>query len=64
MKPEYGSIFWNVAGKDQESARPHTTIAVPGATAASIGLPDNNKLGGAFVMAAGTSAAHIMIPGR
>lgn len=64
VKPEYGSIFWNVAGKDQESARPHTTIAVPGATAASIGLPDNNKQGGAFVMAAGTSAAHIMIPGR
>ena len=64
IKPEFGSIFWNLAGADQASARPHTTIAVPGATAASMGLPDNNKLGGSFIMAAGTSSAHIMIPGR
>jgi hypothetical protein len=64
VKPEYGSVFWNLSGKDQASARPHTTIAVPGATAASTGLPDHNKQGGAFLMAAGTSAAHIMIPGR
>jgi hypothetical protein len=40
------------------------TIAVPGATTASTGLPDNNKMGGAWLMAAGTSTAHIMVPGR
>ncbi|MGE0362920.1 MAG: hypothetical protein AB7H93_14750 [Vicinamibacterales bacterium] len=64
VKPEFGSVFWNLSGKDQESARPHMTVAVPGATAASMGLPDNNKMGGAWIMAAGTSSAHIMVPGR
>ena len=39
------------------------TVAVPGATAQSLGLPDNGKMGGVWVMDAGTSAAHLMIPG-
>ena len=39
------------------------TIAMPGATAQSTGLPDNNKQGGVWIMNAGTTAAHIMIPG-
>ena len=43
--------------------RIHTTIAVPGATAQSMGLPDNNKQGGVWIMNAGTSTAHLMIPG-
>ncbi len=64
VKPEFGSVFLTMAGKDQASAtRVHTTVAVPGATAASLGLPDNNKQGGAWIMNAGTSTAHIMIPG-
>jgi hypothetical protein len=63
VKPEFGSVFYTFAGKDQSSARMHITIAVPGATAASLGLPDNNKMGGAWIMAAGTSSAHIMTPG-
>jgi hypothetical protein len=63
IKPEYGSVFWNFSGKDQETARPHMTVAVPGATTASTGLPDNNKMGGAWIMGAGTSGAHIMLPG-
>ena len=58
-------MFWNVQRQPtRRRARPHITVAVPGATTATTGLPDNNKLGGAFVMAAGTSAAHIMVPGR
>jgi hypothetical protein len=28
-----------------------------------MGLPDNPKMGGVWVMDAGTSAAHLMIPG-
>ena len=40
------------------------TIAVPGATAQTLGLPDNNKLGGAWIMNAGTTTAHLMIPGH
>lgn len=63
VKPEYGSVWYTMRGKDQASARVHMTIAVPGATTASTGLPDNNKQGGAWIMAAGTSSAHIMVPG-
>jgi hypothetical protein len=63
VKPEYGSVFWNLSGADQATARAHMTIAVPGATTASTGLPDNNKQGGAWIMGAGTSGAHIMVPG-
>ena len=62
--PEYGSIWIHMDGADQASARIHTTIAVPGATTESTGLPDNRSSGGAFIMAAGTSGAHIMTPGR
>jgi len=64
VKPEYGSIFYNLSGPDRERARPHMTVAVPGATTQSTGLPDNNKGGGAWIMNAGTSTAHIMVPGH
>jgi hypothetical protein len=64
VKPEFGSIFYNLSGPDREKARGHMTVAVPGATAQSLGLPDNNKQGGAWIMNAGTSTAHIMIPGH
>jgi hypothetical protein len=63
VKPEFGSVFYNLGGAARESARAHTTVSVPGATAQSLGLPDNNKMGGAWIMGAGTSTAHIMIPG-
>ena len=63
VKPEFGSVFYNLSGADRERARSHTTVAVPGATAQSLGLPDNNKMGGAWIMNAGTSTAHLMIPG-
>ena len=63
VKPEFGSVFYNLNGQTQERARPHTTVAVPGATAQTLGLPDNNKQGGVWIMNAGTSSAHLMIPG-
>jgi hypothetical protein len=63
VKPEFGSVFYTRQGKDPSAVRLHVTIAVPGATAASLGLPDNNKMGGAWIMNAGTSTAHIMTPG-
>jgi hypothetical protein len=62
-KPEFGSVFYHLMGKDQATARPHSTVAVPGATTQSLGLPDNNKMGGVWIMNAGTSTAHLMIPG-
>jgi hypothetical protein len=63
-KPEYGSVWLTMNAPDREHAtRVHTTIAVPGATTASTGLPDNNKQGGVWIMNAGTSTAHLMTPG-
>ncbi len=59
---EYGSFFSSMNGQDQASARVHTTISMPGATMASAGFPENRDKGGAFIMAAGTSEAHLMIP--
>jgi len=64
VKPEYGSLFYNLSGPDRDRARAHATVAVPGATMQSTGLPDNNKQGGAWIMNAGTTTAHIMIPGH
>lgn len=63
VKPEFGSVWYTMNGADQATARIHVTIAVPGATAQSLGLPDNSKQGGAWIMNAGTSTAHIMTPG-
>jgi hypothetical protein len=63
VKPEFGSVWLTMNGADREHARIHTTIAVPGATAQSMGLPDNNKQGGVWIMNAGTSTAHLMTPG-
>ena len=64
LKPEYGSVWYRLQGKDKETARMHMTVAVPGATTQSTGLPDNGKSGGAWIMNAGTSTAHLMIPGH
>lgn len=63
VKPEFGSVFISFSGPDKEHARPHTTIAVPGATKESLGLPDTPGQGGAWVMNPGTTTAHIMTPG-
>jgi hypothetical protein len=63
VKPEYGSVWLDINGPDPEHAHVHTTIAVPGATSQSTGLPDKPAQGGAWIMNAGTSTAHIMTPG-
>ena len=64
VKPEYGSVWYHLMGADKEHARTHMTIAVPGATTQSIGLPDNGKQGGVWIMNAGTTTAHLMTPGE
>ena len=63
VKPEFGSVWISMNGPDKDHARKHTTIAVPGATAQSLGLPDNNRQGGVWIMNAGTTTAHLMTPG-
>jgi hypothetical protein len=63
VKPEFGSVWYDMNGADQEHAHIHITIAVPGATSQVLGLPDTPTKGGAWVMNPGTSTAHIMTPG-
>jgi hypothetical protein len=65
VKPEYGSVFYHAMGQDANGPlRHHMTIAVPNATAQSTGLPDNGRAGTVWVMDAGTTGAHLMIPGE
>jgi hypothetical protein len=63
-KPEFGSAWLHLQGRDQATARLHTTIAVPMATMQSMGLPENGTQGGVWIMNAGTTTAHLMIPGQ
>jgi hypothetical protein len=63
VKPEFGSVWYTMNGPDKEHARIHVTIAVPGATTQSMGLPSDNKQGGVWIMNAGTTTAHLMTPG-
>jgi len=63
-KPEFGSVWYHLMGPDAQHPRTHMTIAVPGATTQSLGLPDNGKSGGVWIMNAGTSTAHLMTPGE
>jgi hypothetical protein len=63
VKPVFGSVWYHAMG-NEASPRYHMTIAVPGATSASMGLPDNGKQGGVWIMNAGTSTAHLMTPGE
>jgi hypothetical protein len=64
-KPEFGSAWYHSSGPDREHVSPHhLTIAVPGATQASLGLPENGRGGGVWIMNAGTTTAHLMIPGE
>jgi hypothetical protein len=64
VKPEFGSVWYHLMGDDAEHAFTHFTIATPGATTQSLGLPDNNKAGGVWIMNAGTTTAHLMTPGE
>jgi hypothetical protein len=64
VKPEYGSVWYHLSGPDKDHTRAHMTVALPGATAASTGLPDNPRQGGVWIMNAGTTTAHLMVPGE
>ena len=65
LDPSYRVLFnsYYVAVGAQHT-RTHMTIALPGATTASTGLPDNPKQGGVWIMNAGTTTAHLMTPGE
>jgi hypothetical protein len=63
-RPEFGSVWYHLQGQSQEAARTHMTIAVPGASTDSLGLPENGQQGNVWIMDAGTTTAHLMIPGH
>jgi hypothetical protein len=64
VKPEFGSLWIHLMGADAEHTRKHITVAVPGATTQSLGLPESGKEGDLWIMNAGTTTAHLMIPGN
>jgi hypothetical protein len=64
VKPEFGSVWYHIMGADAEHVRTHMTIAVPGATSKTLGLPETGAQGGVWIMNAGTSTAHLMTPGE
>lgn len=61
---EFGTIYYHLNGDDQESAGSHISIVVPFATAESLGIPASPRQDGVWLMDAGTSTAHLMVPGR
>ena len=63
-KPEFGSVWYHQMGPDAEHPRAHMTIAVPGATTKTLGLPETGAQGGVWIMNAGTTTAHLMTPGE
>lgn len=64
VKPEFGSVWYHMMGADAEHTRTHMTIAVPGATGKSLGLPESGAQGDVWVMNPGTTTAHLMTPGE
>ena len=64
VKPAFGSVWYHNMGDDAQHAHLHTTVAVPGATTASMGLPQRPSQGRVWIMNAGTTTAHLMTPGE
>jgi len=64
VKPEFGSVWYHQMGPDAQHLRSNMTIAVPGATTKTLGLPENGQQGGVWIMNAGTTTAHLMTPGE
>ena len=63
---KFGSVYYTLNGEDADSANIHLTLAVPFATAESLGLPDQGSYTrtGSWIMETGTTSAHLMLPGR
>jgi len=64
IPPVYGAGFYGLAGADAATARGHVTIAVPFATSETLKIPSKPTASSAWIMDAGTSGAHIMVPGH
>ena len=62
LMSEVGSIWFNVFGKSEATAIRHWFVAMPNLRGNQVGLPEVRDAGGAWLMLAGTSEAHIMLP--
>ena len=60
---EVGSIWYKFWGNSEATAVRHSFIAIPNLRGKDVGLPEVRDAGGSWVMFAGTSEAHIMLPG-
>tara|TARA_B100001123_G_scaffold442143_1_gene585038 strand:- start:5823 stop:6377 length:555 start_codon:yes stop_codon:yes gene_type:complete len=61
---EFGTVYYSVNTDDPDNANIHITISVPHATSESLGVPSERTNSNVWIMGAGTSGAHLMIPGR
>lgn len=70
VAPKFASVWYSLTGESQSAVTPHqahVTIAVPFATSETLApFPSEGGYAeaGSWIMEAGTSAAHLMIPGR
>ena len=60
---EVGSIWYKFWGNSEATAVRHSFIAVPNLRGKDVSLPEVRDANGSWVMFAGTSEAHIMLPG-
>src|SRR5438445_11315866 len=64
VKPEFGSVWYHLSGRDRDHGRVHLTLAVPGETAHSLGLPDERTQHSIWILNAGSTNAHRIIHGQ
>ena len=64
LKVTPGGTEYLLYGPSLEAALPIMTVSLPGATAASTGLPTERDNYRPWLMWSGTAAAHVMIPGN
>ena len=62
VMPEFGAVWISMDGADQASASCGMTVAVANATAETLPFPTNSRAGGVYLMDAGTTEAHLMVP--
>jgi len=61
---KYGSFYFHAVGTSADNLRMHSNIVVPFATGETLGgVPTSRQPAALWLMQAGTSSAHLMLPG-
>ncbi|MDX1566228.1 MAG: hypothetical protein R3223_00410 [Longimicrobiales bacterium] len=61
---KYGSFYFHAVGTSPDNLRMHSNIVVPFATGETLGgIPTSRQPAALWLMQAGTSSAHLMLPG-